>query len=92
MEIFNDEGDKARRRTKIGGLLNFTKKTGNEKQTPENIRKQKEEKEQAELCEKTRCCGQSNIMDHAYFLLCPGRNRDIPTRHTDGSPTGNQRL
>ena len=66
MEIFNDEGDKAWRRTKIGGLLNFTKKTGNEKQTPENIRKQKEEKEQAELCEKTRCC----VWAEQYYGSC----------------------
>ena len=60
------EGDKAWRRTKIGGLLNFTKKTGNEKQTPENIRKQKEEKEQAELCEKTRCC----VWAEQYYGSC----------------------
>lgn len=71
----------------------FYKKTGNEKQTPENIRKQKEEKNRRNFAKKhVVVCGQSNIMDHAYFLLCPGRNRDIPTRHTDGSPTGNQRL
>ena len=72
MEIFNDEGDKAWRRTKIGGLLNFTKKTGNEKQTPENIRKQKEEKEQAELCEKTRCCDLAGIDEETARNLTQG--------------------
>lgn len=38
----------------------------NEKQTPENIRKQKEEKEQAELCEKTRCC----VWAEQYYGSC----------------------
>ncbi len=44
----------------------FYKKTGNEKQTPENIRKQKEEKERAELCEKTRCC----VWAEQYYGSC----------------------